>query len=88
MVERKIKVQNPATGQMVDALDIPVEESSERWSEFKLEDGTVIRAKMSLLSVARIPDAFDPLGNPVYVTNAAPTFAVISVPDHLRKKVQ
>jgi hypothetical protein len=74
------------TGQTVDALDVPIEEANERWSEYKLEDGTVLRAKMTLVSVARIPGAFDAQGNPMYVTNGAPTLAVIDTPEHLRKK--
>jgi hypothetical protein len=37
VVECKAKVQNPLTGQQVDPFDLPVEESSERWSEFKLD---------------------------------------------------
>jgi hypothetical protein len=74
------------TGQMVEGIDVPIEEANERWSEFKLEDGTIIRAKMNIVSVARIPERFDPVGNPMYVTNASPVFAVIEVPDRLRKK--
>jgi hypothetical protein len=88
VAERKVQVRNPTTGQMTDGFDVPVEESNERWSEFKLEDGTLLKAKMTIINIIRVPGAFDPTGNPTYVINATPTFAVVEVPDNLRKKVQ
>jgi hypothetical protein len=87
-VERKVKVLNPMTGQNVEAIDVPIEESNERWSEIILQDGTVFKAKITIVSIARIPDAFDQAGNPVYVVNATPTFAIAEVPEKLRRKTQ
>jgi hypothetical protein len=43
VAERPIKA-TLKDGTVVDASDVPVAESIERWSEFKLEDGTVLRA--------------------------------------------
>ena len=86
MAERKAKVKLP-TGQEVDALEVPIDESSERWSEFKLEDGTIFRVKMSVLTVQRVPDMWDPQGNPFYMMNLAPVIAIIESPERLRKKV-
>jgi hypothetical protein len=48
----------------------------ERWSEFKLEDGTVLRAKMTILSAVRVPEMWDPQGNPFYVVNGAPVMII------------
>ena len=67
---------------------MPVEELTERWSEFKFEDGTIIRAKISIVSVHRVPDTWDPQGNPFYVINMSPTMAIVEAPERLRKKVQ
>lgn len=50
MVERKTKAKLP-TGQTVDAFEVPVEELTERWSDYKLEDGSALRMKMNVLSV-------------------------------------
>lgn len=86
VAERKAKVKLP-TGQEVDAFEVPVDELSERWSEFKLEDGTIFRVKMSVLTVHRVPDMWDPQGNPFYVTNLTPVIAIIESPERLRKKV-
>lgn len=87
MAERKTKTTLP-TGAVVDAFEVPVEEATERWSEYKLEDGTIIRAKMNVITVIRVPEMWDPQGNPFYVVNGSPVIAIIESPDRLRKKVQ
>lgn len=83
MVERPTQVMH--NDKMVDALDVPVSESLERWCEFTLEDGTVIRAKTSLLSAARLKNEYDD-GKPIYVLNLGGTISVASIPDALLKK--
>jgi hypothetical protein len=87
MAERKTKVMLP-TGQMGDGVEVPVEESTERWSDIKFEDGTLIRVKMSVVSAVRVPGQYDVQGNPMYVLNMAPTIAIVESPSHLRKKLQ
>ncbi len=76
------------SGEIVRGLEVPVEESNERWSEIKLEDGTVIRVKLNVISAVRVPGQFDQAGIPMYVMNMTPTIAILSVPENLRKKVQ
>lgn len=39
MPEREVQV--PLGDRVVDGFDIPITDSSERWSEFVLEDGTL-----------------------------------------------
>lgn len=85
MVERKTKAKLP-TGQTVDAFEVPVEELTERWSDYKLEDGSALRMKMNVLSVNRIPNMWDPQGNPFYLVNVSPVMTVVEAPQHLRKK--
>jgi hypothetical protein len=88
MAERRTKVMIQATGQTADGFDVPVEESSERWSEFKLEDGTIFRIKATLINAIRVDGQYDPQGNPMYVMNITPVIAPVEIPEHLRKKVQ
>lgn len=85
MVERKVPVTLP-NGQSGTGVDVPIRESTERWSEFMLEDGTVVRAKFSMISAVRVDNEYDNAGNPIYVSNGVPTLAIISVPDKLKKK--
>jgi hypothetical protein len=87
MTERKIKVPGK-DGKMVDAIDVPIEQAIERWSELTLEDGTVVRAKMSIASIARVEGQYDPHGNPLYLANSSPIISIVSVPDRLKKKDQ
>jgi len=86
MQSRRVPVTLP-TGAKGEGTEIQVDESSERWSEFVLQDGTVIRAKVTITSAVRVDDQYDPLGNPLYLTNLAPVITVVS-PENLRKKVQ
>jgi hypothetical protein len=84
--ERPTKATLPG-GSVVDAVEIPIEESLERWSELKLEDGSILRVKMAVVSVSRVQGMWDPQGNPFYMVNMSPVMAVVEAPEHLRKKV-
>jgi hypothetical protein len=80
------KVRFPLPGgQMAEGEEIAVDESSERWSEFKLSDGTTMRVKAVVSSVLRLEGQFDALGQPLYVVKSTTAVAVVNVPDNLRK---
>jgi hypothetical protein len=85
MDEKKIRIELP-NGVVKEGIDVPVDESNERWTEMKLKDGAAIRVKLSVIQVLRVNDEFDPEGNPLYVVKGAPMLSVVSVPDSLRKK--
>ena len=85
MAERKTKVQVVPGGPLVNGMEVPVEESTERWSEYKLEDGSVIRLKQVLMEIIRT-EGYDPEGNPMYVVKAQPIVSVVEVPDRLKRK--
>jgi hypothetical protein len=84
MAERKTTATLPTTGQIVPALDIPVEESTERWTEVKLEDGTIFRIKPTVLLATRIDGHYDADGNPFYMIKNNAAIALVHVPEHLR----
>lgn len=89
MVEKRIKVPfPPPSGPMVDASEVQVRESNDRWSEVTLEDGTVMRVKPNVMSAVRLDGQYDPDGNPMYGIKAAPVVTIVSSPDHLRKPHQ
>jgi hypothetical protein len=87
MAGRKVPVTLPS-GQQGEGIEVQVDESNERWSEFTLQDGAIIRAKLTITSAVRVDGQFDQLGNPLYVTNLAPVLTIVSVPEQYRKKVQ
>ena len=84
--DRKIKVNLPGVG-LVEGVQIQVLESVERWSEIKLEDGTVLRIKPVVMSVTRIDGRYDNEGNPMYAVQAGQAM-VANAPDHLRQSAQ
>jgi hypothetical protein len=81
----KSKITLPG-GQVVEGEDVTVNDdaSSERWSEYTLSDGAVIRLKTVVSSIVRL-DQFDGEGNPIYVIKSTPAVVIKSVPDKLRK---
>ena len=74
-------------GNLRDAVDIGINESSEKWSEFTLEDGTILRAKIVLLGAGRIDGEWDQEGNPVYVIKSHQVVTIVESPAELRRKV-
>jgi hypothetical protein len=75
-------------GTQGDGVEVYISESTERWSEYTLEDGTVLRFKMVIAAFVRSDNEYDPEGNPVYAIRAAPQINFINVPDKFIKKGQ
>jgi hypothetical protein len=86
-MQRKIKIKVMKEGKEVEVegIDVPIAKSTEYWSEFELEDGTVLRVKVSVLGAVRIPNQYDQEGNPVYVLKNGQVTNVVKVPPDLKK---
>ena len=84
MAEKKIKAQVPGFG-TVDAFEVGVDQSTERWSEITLMDGSVIRIKPIVIGAMRVEGKYDQEGNPVYSLKVNQVMVVASSPEHLRK---
>ena len=69
------------TAQMSN-IEVYVDESWERWTEFNLSDGSTIRAKVVINSIYRLPD-HDPVGKPLYQPNFSIIAIVTDFPPHL-----
>jgi hypothetical protein len=78
------KVHITINGQPVDGSDVPITDSKEVWSEYKLEDGTMLRVKLAVGSVVRMNDQYDLEGNPVYLVKGT-VVTVPIVPEGQRK---
>lgn len=48
------------------AIEVEMVEASERWSEYRLADGTVLRLKPVMIAVYRVEGQYTPDGEPVY----------------------
>ena len=84
MAEKKTRIQVPGIPGMVDAIEVAVDESTERWTDLKLADGTEIRIKTVVLTALRLEGQYDQDGNPMYQIKANQIMTTTS-PDHLRK---
>ena len=59
--------------------------SKDGWSEYTLDDGTVLRLKAALLDAKRAVGQYGPDGNPLYIFQ----FTIVNqlfAPEHLRRK--
>jgi hypothetical protein len=84
-MERPVTVINPIDGRPIEGFEVPVLESTERWTDVKLEDGSLLRIKPSVLSAIRIPGQFDQEGNPMYMLRANNAMMVVEAKDDLKK---
>lgn len=73
-------------GMPPNGTDVPIEESTERWNEYVLKDGSVVRLKHSVIQFLRVDGLFDVDGNPVYAVKSAPLLLIVSTPASNRKK--
>ena len=83
MAEKKTKVQLPNIG-VVDAVEVGIKESAERWTEIQLDDGTLIRIRPVVLTVFRIEGHYDQDGNPLYQVKANQVMTA-DAQEHLKK---
>ena len=82
---RRVPIKSP-DGQEVEGLDIPILESTERFCEFTLADGTVLRVKPVIINAVRMENQWDQDDNPVYICKNQVMIAVNHTLDSLRRK--
>lgn len=79
------KVMINMGGRQVQATPVDINQSNEKWNEYLLEDGTVLKMKLVLKKVFKVDGEFDEEGNPVYVMQSTNVTSV-SAPNDLKKK--
>jgi hypothetical protein len=84
MPETKKKI--PLLGREAEVADVPIVKSNEPWSEYELEDGSVVKFKSVASSVLRIEGQYNADGTPIYIVLSSPVVIVVSASDKLRKK--
>jgi hypothetical protein len=77
-------IQVPYEGKMVSAEQLEFEAEKEPWSIYKFEDGTIMRIKTVVGTVARIVDHYKPDGEPIYVFGMGGV-PILEVPPGLKK---
>ena len=71
-------------GHDIPVTDVPVVDAEERFIEYKLADGSILKVKNVATSVLRVDNEFLPDGSPVYLILSNPVVSVVSSP--LNKK--
>jgi hypothetical protein len=64
----------------VPVTDVPVVELEERFIQYTLADGSILKVKNVATSILRVNDQYLPDGNPVYLVLSAPVVSVVSSP--------
>ena len=55
---------------------VPIQESTERWTEITLDDGSILRLKPVVARAIRLEGKFDGEGSPIYVVQSANVLTV------------
>lgn len=82
-MSNKIKIN--FGGEEVEALPIDINQASEYWNQYLLEDGTAMKMKLVATKVLRVDNRYDNEGNPFYIVQSTNVVSVNS-PDNLRRK--
>jgi len=83
-MSNKVKIKL-GDGREVEATPVEINQASEYWNQYLLEDGTMIKIKLVATKIVRVDNEYDPEGNPVYFAQSTNILAV-NAPDNLRKK--
>lgn len=79
-------IEKMPDGTTIELVSVPIKESSERWSDVTLDDGTKVKLKLNIISVQRALNKYDNNGVPMYRIKTAPFIFVDFVPDELKSK--
>jgi hypothetical protein len=78
MPETKKKID--VFGHQIDVTEVPVAKADEKFVQYELEDGSVLKVKGVAASIMRVDDQFLPDGSPVYIVAMNPVVSVLSSP--------
>jgi hypothetical protein len=71
--------------EVVEATPVDINQASEYFNQYFLEDGTVLKMKLVATKVFRLDDRYDQEGSPVYFVQSTNVLSVNS-PENLKKK--
>lgn len=70
----------------VDATPVDINQASEYFNQYFLEDGAVLKMKLVATKVFRLDDRYDQDGNPVYFVQSTNVLSV-DAPAKLKRKI-
>lgn len=84
MAERKKKINIPPLGP-TEVVEVGFRSTGEYWNEYLADDGSVIRIKLVVSEIMRVPGQYDEQGDPAYFVKSQQILNV-SAPDELRRQ--
>jgi len=82
----QLNLADPTSYRVVASLDFD-RVGDEKWNEYHLTDGTVLKARLELSNVSRI-DKYQGDGDPVYLVNTSQPLVRFKVSDQVLKSVK
>ena len=79
------KVRINYLGEEAEATPVEINQTSENWNQYLLDDGSVLKIKLVATNVLRVEGKFDDEHNPVYLVKSTNIMSVKS-PDNLKRK--
>lgn len=77
------KVRNPRTGEVVDASVVEFNEEQNIPVKLRLDDGALLRLRLDVVEVVRVPDTYNASGEPLYAVRSTNSLSVVEPPsDH------
>ncbi len=55
--------------EMIDGEEVEFEPLAERWNEYRLSDGTLLKMKMAITKIFRL-DKYNDVGEPIYLVSS------------------
>ncbi len=85
MEHHEVEISGP-DGKKIKGVDIPIVNSQEKMSEYTLDDGTTLRAKLVVTGIVRLKNQWDNDGHPVYVIQSHNAVRVVQSHPSLRQR--
>ncbi len=83
MSEKIVEIRDELGG-TIRGVRVQIARSVEQFSTIELEDGTVLKTKISAIEALRVHDSWDEEGNPVYVLRRNEVVSIVKAPDNLK----
>ena len=80
------KIKLNFSGEEVQATPVDINQASEYWNQYLLDDGSVMKIKLVTTKIMRVDDKYDNEGNPLYFVQSTNVVSVNS-PEELKKKI-
>ncbi len=69
--------------EMIDGEEVEFEPLVERWNEYRLSDGTLLKMKMAITKIFRL-DKYNDVGEPIYLVSSNTLLSASVLPELMK----